>query len=674
MSEYSSLKATINANVKTNGNQEITGSIMNSVLNAMVDSLGAGYQFMGVATPTNPGTAQTPDYKCFYLATTPGTYTNLGGLIVNDGEVAILKYDLTWHKEATGIASADKLNQLSLDMYDKSWNAPFAAYQIFAQNVSIPAGVVIYNTTNSPIGVWERGASSYVTVLKYSYYIVVTEVVKMHNLGTASVGGKVYIVGKIDNYINTTRTVDAIIDKSRNLFNPNGDGVESGYLNPNGDVTTSSSYKTSGYIPVKPNTTYCFSTNGVLSVVRFVLELSSEKKSAYYHGDTLNTFTTGAGTYFIRFSGFVGSFPAIQMEEGSVPPSYVAFSEKIKSEYIPETPTPPTPPTPSVVQSKFDSIRLNGILATNGTLSYDISIYKAIMLSARIVGTIESVVLAIGYNGYYGRWFELTPTDIKIYDHNGLRATKTHGLTLGNITTLELSKNDGGVNIDIRLINDYGEIYTTTYNAGYGAGAPSLINLGAASIDASLSIFPRDLNARIWGFGDSYFSFQDPARWTYYALDCGYNKWLINSVGGQTSTSGLTQFMNLIATGAVPTYVLWCYGMNDGSDSTTPDATWLANTESFIDECEDNGVIPILATIPSIPSKDHSKKNAWIRASGYRYIDFAAFVESQNDNYWRGWGTDDQLLGNDETHPTQKGAKVLWQAVLKYFPEIATNY
>lgn len=116
MSDYSALKATINANVKANNNQEITGAIMNSVLNAMVNSLGAGYQFIGVATPTNPGTAQTPDYKCFYLATTPGTYTNLGGLVVADGEVALLKWDTAWHKVVTGIASADKLNQLGQEV------------------------------------------------------------------------------------------------------------------------------------------------------------------------------------------------------------------------------------------------------------------------------------------------------------------------------------------------------------------------------------------------------------------------------------------------------------------------------------------------------------------------------------------------------------------------------
>ena len=112
MSDYSSLKTTINANVKANNNQEITGSIMNSVLNAMVNSLGAGYQYIGVATPSNPGSAQTPDYRCFYIATTPGTYTNLGELVVAEGEVAILKYDTAWTKEVTGVATADQVSQL----------------------------------------------------------------------------------------------------------------------------------------------------------------------------------------------------------------------------------------------------------------------------------------------------------------------------------------------------------------------------------------------------------------------------------------------------------------------------------------------------------------------------------------------------------------------------------
>ena len=109
MGNYSSLIATINANIKANNNHEITGAITNSVLNAMVNSLGAGYQYMGMATPTIPGSAQTPDYKCFYLAITPGTYTNLGGLVVADGEVALLKWDTTWTKVATDIASVQSV-------------------------------------------------------------------------------------------------------------------------------------------------------------------------------------------------------------------------------------------------------------------------------------------------------------------------------------------------------------------------------------------------------------------------------------------------------------------------------------------------------------------------------------------------------------------------------------
>ena len=109
MANYATLKSTIEDNIKQNGVGAITGPVMQSALLAMVNSLGAGYQFMGVATPTNPGTEQTPDYKCFYIAGTPGTYIYLGGLVVNDGEVAVLKWDSGWTKEITGATTIDEV-------------------------------------------------------------------------------------------------------------------------------------------------------------------------------------------------------------------------------------------------------------------------------------------------------------------------------------------------------------------------------------------------------------------------------------------------------------------------------------------------------------------------------------------------------------------------------------
>ena len=117
MANYKSLKTTINANVKRNGNQEITGQILNSVLNAMVDTLGTGYSFAGVATPaTNPG---TPDAKVFYIANGKGSYTHFGELEVTEDDVVVLYWDTLWHKVSTGISREEKLTNLGKEIATK---------------------------------------------------------------------------------------------------------------------------------------------------------------------------------------------------------------------------------------------------------------------------------------------------------------------------------------------------------------------------------------------------------------------------------------------------------------------------------------------------------------------------------------------------------------------------
>lgn len=115
MSQYDNLKATIASNVYENHRNQVTANMVKAAMNAMTDSLGAGYQYMGIATPnTTPG---TPDYKCFYIAAQPGTYTNFGtGITVNDGEVAVLKWDTAWHKEVTGAATAAQVTELGQEI------------------------------------------------------------------------------------------------------------------------------------------------------------------------------------------------------------------------------------------------------------------------------------------------------------------------------------------------------------------------------------------------------------------------------------------------------------------------------------------------------------------------------------------------------------------------------
>ena len=110
MANYQLLKADIDEKVYQNGGQEITGANLNAVLNAMVTTLGAGYQFAGVATTaTNPG---SPDAKVFYIANGKGTYEKFGGIEVTEDDVVVLYWDSSWHKVSTGIASQAKLTEL----------------------------------------------------------------------------------------------------------------------------------------------------------------------------------------------------------------------------------------------------------------------------------------------------------------------------------------------------------------------------------------------------------------------------------------------------------------------------------------------------------------------------------------------------------------------------------
>ena len=94
--------------------------IGNEAFDTITSMVNAGYLYAGIATPTtDPG---APNAKVFYIANGKDTYTNFGGLEVTEDEVVILYYDTAWHKEATGIASQEKLTELEQYLY-KRYNA-----------------------------------------------------------------------------------------------------------------------------------------------------------------------------------------------------------------------------------------------------------------------------------------------------------------------------------------------------------------------------------------------------------------------------------------------------------------------------------------------------------------------------------------------------------------------
>lgn len=80
---YDQIKESIKAVIKENGNYEITGNVLQTVLLSMVDTLEPEYQFLGIATKST--VPVVVEGNSFYITTEVGTYTNFK----NSGNTAI---------------------------------------------------------------------------------------------------------------------------------------------------------------------------------------------------------------------------------------------------------------------------------------------------------------------------------------------------------------------------------------------------------------------------------------------------------------------------------------------------------------------------------------------------------------------------------------------------------
>lgn len=103
MGNYEQLKKAIADVIKTNGNEEITGAIMQRTLISIVNNLGSNAQFAGVAVPST--VPEDTDGSVFYLASTQGTYPNFSGIEVDASEMAVFTKNTagTWVKTSLPI-------------------------------------------------------------------------------------------------------------------------------------------------------------------------------------------------------------------------------------------------------------------------------------------------------------------------------------------------------------------------------------------------------------------------------------------------------------------------------------------------------------------------------------------------------------------------------------------
>lgn len=162
MANWSILKNAIASVIKTNGNQEITGQILQNTLNSIVNAVGENATFAGVATPsTNPG---TPDGPVFYIASEPGTYANFDGIEVVDGEAVILEWkDGAWTKRATGFATQQQFSELENELQIRDVYSQNNTLELIGERT-----INLLNYTNSEIGTVESNGKVYSNNSNYS--------------------------------------------------------------------------------------------------------------------------------------------------------------------------------------------------------------------------------------------------------------------------------------------------------------------------------------------------------------------------------------------------------------------------------------------------------------------------------------------------------------------------
>lgn len=750
MANYANLITAIQTVVKTNGNNEITGALLQQSLLAIISSLGADYQFVGVANEsTNPG---TPDQNVVYIAGS-GTYPNFNSAVVPSGYLGVFKYNGSWVVQTVAVGKDydEAITALQKNKVDKSIgknifdaNAPDittgkyissngsintnesynvsgyipvqenTTYHLSAANDAVVGANyrAFYDENKTLLSVQYQNASTAIgrtfttpedcAFVRFSYQVSKTEImlelggVRTSYYPYSPIGG--YETPLIDG-IEELKTKKVDVKVGKNLW----DGTirtTNHYLDAAGTEKSNSNIDISDYVPVQAETDYCLSANGNVGVTS-----SSSMYLCYYDANktflssrsTYNkTFTTPAGCAYIRFS-ILRTRTLIQLEYGSTRTAYQQYSpiggyyatlQNGQVEYDNLSDGVKALIGSSVL--RFDSLRGSGTLAPGESLTLaNQYVKKNVSFVAHIDGTIESIIIGVGGTGltaYLGYYITITPTNItlKRMDTGSTAATAAHGLTLTEHTTVIVDTqilppssvvNDDVLQVNITLCDNLGNAFVLNANNYWGYGTPFITNGNTTdSVDVNLSFFPKDESKNIWVFGDSYCEFTYlQKRLSYWLFLNGYNNWLLSAKGGMDQADQLPVLQNLLNLGFKPAFVVWLLGMNDGNDTVsggtiTVNSTAKTNLDAFLSLCADYDITPILATIPTVPTRQHTGLSNYVKSLGKRFIDIAKAVGCDTSGNWY-----TGLLSDDGVHPTSKGSKVIFEQILIDFPEITVN-
>lgn len=446
-----------------------------------------------------------------------------------------------------------------------------------------------------------------------------------------------------------------------------------GYIKSDGtiDIPSTANYYTVNYLPVKPETEYIATKSDGTSIAAGAVYMAFYDKAKSLISTTViggvTTFTTPAGCYYIRTTVRLSFNDKVQIELGNTRTTYEPYNPIYKYLRPYEVTQTKSLLGTSRVSAFADTLEANTSLELTDfpKFSHNRTGITAIAYFTNFtdmsVGNNQSGGVAVKVDNT-NVYFLLNPNT----DTENAWETFAHGLTITTFLKVEIYVTKFGTVKVIIFTN--GGIKVINSSVYYSFCHTIMVKSSAALEKVTISAVCGAFRCPVWAFGDSYFGESAP-RVGYQMRELGFKDMYWSFLSGGHGYN-LEPDFELALNFGVPKFVVWAIGMNDEDSDTAISATWLQYTEKLLALCVEKGITPIFCTIPNVPGspgafRNHSFKNAWIKASGYRYIDTEAAVGAQADGTWY-----PGMLSSDNIHPSVLGAQAIATQWLIDFPEV----
>lgn len=348
MANYRELKQAIADVIKTNGNQEITGAILQNVLKSMVSVIGENATFAGIAIPgTNPG---TPDANVFYIAVKTGSYPNFGSSkVVTDDEIAIfnlehgswIKYPIPVIKTSRAAQIEAQQNYLFAAATSRNANIVATGYYQALIDAYIPltpiAGAKYYltvlNKTSKTLSLYytTTGESSGNTNV---YDFKVDSIYGDYTLMKTKANSNAWVIINWNKLISNAYGYYEGMELNPRVFkNPNYDSLLAMINTANSNISDINSdiSEINGSINETDSAIDALINKLGLTYSGFILEETLPKTAISERGETFTSsfkkstvlklstgVTSGEVNIFLKFNGFIGnSYYAIKSHNGT---------------------------------------------------------------------------------------------------------------------------------------------------------------------------------------------------------------------------------------------------------------------------------------------------------------------------------------------------------------------